>query len=255
MLLAIDVGNSNTEFGVFAGRQLKSTWKCETDKLKDVSSARSELSSVLTALKMRPTEVLQIGVSSVVPQLASVFETVSKDQFHKLPLVVHPGLDLGIRILYKIHETLGTDRICSAVAGFSKYGGPLIIVDLGTATTFNVIDTSGAFLGGSITLGLKSTSDALHDRAARLPSVSLELPKTVIAKDTNSAIQSGVMFGCVDAIDGMAGRIQSELGATAKIIATGGLCKVVAPASKTISACEPFLVLEGIRIICERNAA
>ncbi len=253
MLLAIDVGNSNTEFGVFAGDQLKASWKCESQTLQSVSIASAEVEQHLTSLQIRPADISQVGISSVIPRLTQLFDTLSTQLMGKQAIVVNPSLNLGIRILYTNPETLGTDRICSAVAGFHKYGGPLIVIDLGTATTFNVIDASGTFLGGSITLGLKSTAEALHSRTAQLPSISLEFPKSVIAKDTQSALQAGVLYSAVAALDGMVTRIRTELGMSTKVVATGGLSALVAQISRTIEVCEPTLVLEGIRLIVERQ--
>jgi type III pantothenate kinase len=157
-----------------------------------------------------------------------------------------------MRVLYTDPAAVGADRLCNAIAGFRKYGGPLVVIDFGTATTFDVIAASGDYLGGVITLGLDSTASELHRRAAKLPKIELRFPPSVIGKETEASMQSGVMFGTVDAVEGIIRRIAAELGEKPKVIATGGLSGIIAAHTKVIQACEPSLVLDGVRLIYER---
>jgi type III pantothenate kinase len=159
---------------------------------------------------------------------------------------------LGIRILYRDPSAVGADRLCNAVAGFVKYGGPLIIIDFGTATTYDVVSGEGDYLGGVITLGLESTAEELHRRAAKLPRIELRFPPLAIGDDTASSMQAGVLFGAVDATEGIVKRIRAELGKPARVIATGGLAKTIATHTPVIEAVEPSLVLDGIWLILER---
>jgi type III pantothenate kinase len=193
-----------------------------------------------------------VGISSVVPDLTDVFESLARKYFHVEPVTVTASLDLGIRVLYTDPSVVGADRLCNAIAGFRKYGGPLVVIDFGTATTFDVISASGDYLGGVITLGLESTASELHRRAAKLPKIELRFPSSVIGKETEASMQSGVMFGAVDAVEGTIRRISAELGTTPRVIATGGLAGILAARTKVIEACEPSLVLDGVRMIYER---
>jgi type III pantothenate kinase len=200
-----------------------------------------------------PSAVSGVGISSVVPDLTHVFEMMARAYLGAEPVTVHAGLDLGITLLYRDPGAVGADRICNAVAGFGKYGGPLVIIDFGTATTYDVVSARGEYLGGVISLGLESAAMELHRRAAKLPRIELRFPPSVIGRDTVSSMQAGIMFGAVDAVEGMIGRIRKELGAPARVIATGGLSSTIAGCTDLISACEPSLVLEGVRMIYERN--
>ncbi len=167
-------------------------------------------------------------------------------------MTINASLDLGLRVHYADPLAVGADRLCNAVAGYRKYGGPLIIIDLGTATTFDVVATNGDYLGGVIMLGMESSAAELHRRAARLPKIELHFPARVIGRDTTTSMQAGVMYGTIDALEGMVRRITAELGQPARVIATGGLSAAVASHSSMINACEPSLVLEGIRLVYER---
>jgi type III pantothenate kinase len=199
-----------------------------------------------------PSSLKGVGIASVVPDLTSVFETLSRKYLTVEPVTVSGKLELGIRIHYRDPTAVGADRLCNAVAGFAKYGGPLIIIDFGTATTFDVVERNGDYLGGVIALGLESTAAELHRRAAKLPNIELAFPSGVIGKDTQSSMQAGVMYGAVDALEGTVRRIRSELGVPARVIATGGLAPVIAHHTTVIEAVEPALVLDGIRRIWER---
>jgi type III pantothenate kinase len=194
-----------------------------------------------------------VGISSVVPDLTEIFETVASRYLKAESVVISGSLrNLGMTIEYTDPASVGADRICNAVAGYEKYGGPLIIVDFGTATTFDIVSSSGSYMGGVICLGIESSASELHRRAARLPKVDLRFPSSVIARDTISSMQAGLMFGTLEALEGLVRRIRRELGHEAGVIATGGLATVIARHTKIFSAVEPALVLEGIRIIVGR---
>jgi type III pantothenate kinase len=193
-----------------------------------------------------------VGISSVVPDLTDIFITIAQKYLKVEPICVSAALDLGIKVLYRDPSTIGADRLCNAIAGFKKYGGPSIIIDFGTATTYDVVSKDGDYVGGIIALGLEAGAAELHRRAAKLPKIELHFPKHVIGRETVSSMQSGIMFGGVDTVEGIVRRIKKELGSEAKVIATGGLSTVMAKHTKVIEACEPSLVLEGIRLIYER---
>jgi len=193
-----------------------------------------------------------VGISSVVPDLTGVFESLARTYFAVEPVTVSAALDLGIRVMYRDPSAVGADRLCNAVAGFARYGGPLIIIDFGTATTYDVVAVNGDYLGGVITLGLESTAAELHRRAAMLPKVELRFPPHVVGTETAASMQAGLMYGTVEAVEGIVRRIQKELGTKTRVIATGGLSSLIAQHTSVIETCEPSLVLDGIRMIFER---
>ena len=252
MLLAVDIGNTHTGLGVFSHDRLIATHRLSTNRHRTVEETWTALSPFFSGTGISPLTLKGFGISSVVPEATAAFSALARDHLKKEPVTITGRLDLGIKILYDDPATLGADRICNAVAGFQKYGGPLIIVDLGTATTYDVVNERGDFLGGPIALGLGSQAAELHRRAAQLPEIELEAPPSVIARDTRSAMQAGVVIGGIEAMEGLVRRIRQELGTEAKVIATGGLSQHIAPLSAVIEACEPYLVLEGIRLIVGR---
>jgi type III pantothenate kinase len=252
MLLAIDIGNTHTVVGVFSGPTLMADWRMSSAGDRTADEIWLTMRDFCEGVKIRPKEITRVGISSVVPNLTGIFETIARKYIGVTPLTVDGKLNLGIRIHYSDPAAVGADRLCNAIAGFSKYGGPLVIIDFGTATTFDVVSGKGDYLGGVICLGLESSASELHRRAARLPKVDLRFPDRTVGLDTVSSIQSGLMFGTVDTVEGIVRRIRQELGAPAKVIATGGLAPVLAGHTGVIEAVEPALVLEGIRLITER---
>lgn len=254
MLLALDVGNTHTVIGLFEGPRLTADWRIASLTHRTADESWLSIRNFCTDAGISPEAITAVGISSVVPDLTGVFESMARKYVKVEPVTVHASLDLGMPIRYHDPTAVGADRLCNAVAGFSKYGGPLIIIDFGTATTFDVVSGAGEYLGGVITLGLESTAAELHRRAAKLPRIELRFPDTVIGRETASSMQAGVMYGAVDASEGMVRRIRNELGVEARVIATGGLARVVARHTPVIEACEPSLVLDGIRLICERAA-
>jgi type III pantothenate kinase len=252
MLLAIDIGNTHTVVGVYKGAELIADWRVSSLATRTADETWQTIKNFCVDAGIPLTSLDGVGISSVVPDLTDIFEAMARKYIKVEPVVVSGNLDLGFRVLYKDPTAVGADRLCNAIAGFRKYGGPLIIVDFGTATTFDVVGEKGDYLGGVIALGLESTASELHRRAAKLPKIELHFPDVVIGTDTVTSMQAGVLFGTVDALEGMVRRIQAELGQKAHVIATGGLAQVVAKHAKVIEACEPSLVLDGVKLIWER---
>ena len=252
MLLAIDVGNTHTVVGIYDGPRLLTDWRIASWTNRTSDEQWLTVKSFCTDAGIRPASITGVGISSVVPDLTDVFEGMVRKYLKLEPIVVSASLDLGIRVLYKVPSAVGADRLCNAVAGYKKYGGPLIIIDFGTATTYDVVGANGDYLGGVIALGLESSATELHRRAAKLPRIELHFPSGVIGTDTASSMQAGIMFGAVDAVEGTVRRIRKELGTEARVIATGGLSSVIAKYTEIIEACEPSLVLDGVRLIFER---
>ena len=255
MLLAIDIGNTNTVVGVFSHDRLIAEWRLASSVPRTPDEIWHLIKGFLTDAGIKETDITHAGISSVVPDLTSAYAAIVETHLHAKPCFVDASADIGIKVLVTDPSTVGADRLCNAIAGFARYGGPLIVIDLGTATTYDVIDAKGNYLGGAIALGLESESAELHRRAAKLPRIELRFPKNVVGKDTVSSMQAGIMFAAADAIEGMVRRIRSELGAQARVIATGGLSTIVAPYCPSIESVEPSLVLDGIRLICERASA
>ncbi|HUI31422.1 MAG TPA: type III pantothenate kinase [Candidatus Acidoferrales bacterium] len=253
MLLCIDVGNTTTQFGVYDTKKLKRDYRVASEVVRTEDEIGIVVSSLLQHDGIKPRKVNGVGISSVVPNLTGILERMSKKYFNCDPLVITSELELGIRVDYDEPKAIGSDRICVAVAGFKKYGGPLIILDFGTATTFDVVSKDGVYLGGAIAPGIETAAADLQRRAAKLPRIELSFPDEVIGKTTVASMQSGIMFGAVDAMEGIVRRIKISLGAESKVIATGGYSKIIAAKTKVIDHIEPALVLEGIRIIYKAN--
>ena len=253
MLLAIDIGNSNVVWGTFKNQTLKHHWRLNTDPAKTSDEYGAIFQRLLRASGIGPDQVTGVILSSVVPSLTPAFEQMSEALFHHKPLVVSPDLDTGLKLSYTNPRELGSDRLVNAAAAYARYKSALIIIDLGTATTFGAVTQAGEYLGGVIAPGLSIAADALHSRTAKLPKVDLVRPKTVIGKDTISSIQSGLIFGYAGLVDGIVVRMQQELGQKARVIATGGLSSVIAPESRTIQEVCPFLTLEGLEWLYRRT--
>ncbi|MBP8975564.1 MAG: type III pantothenate kinase [Bacteroidetes bacterium] len=253
MFLAVDIGNTHTVIALWNGKE----WLQE----KRISSAltSSEIEQEIHSwLKNQCTKVHinGIGISSVVPAITSSISVGLEKETGIRPLLISANLDLGIKINYEDPQTLGVDRICSSVAGYTKYGGPIIVIDLGTATTYNCITSRGEFIGGVIGAGVETSMLSLSQRAAQLPLVPLELPTTALNTNTIASIQAGILYGAIDAMESMLGRLSKEMAryeeATPTVIATGGFSSLISNYSKTIHHVEPMLVLDGIRILWQR---
>lgn len=252
MLLAIDVGNTHTVVGVFDGERLVADWRMTSSTHRTADESWLTIRNFCAEGGIAPGRLTGVGISSVVPDLTDIFELMAQKYLKCQPVTVSAALDLGIGIRYADPTAVGADRLCNAVAGHRKYGGPLIVIDFGTATTYDVIAENGDYLGGVIALGLESSAMELHRRTAKLPRIELHMPPSVIGRETVSSMQAGVMFGGVDAVEGIVRRIRKELGKEARVIATGGLAPLIAQQTTVIEALEPALVLEGIRLIHER---
>ncbi len=248
-LLAIDIGNTQTTIGLFGGDRLLQTWRLST-RAPRTSDELWVLVEHLIAGLPTPTHV---GISSVVPELTRAFARMIDARMQLTPLIINHESVRSLKIAYDPPQAVGPDRLCGAVAGFKMVGGPLILVDLGTATVFDVISAEGVYLGGLIAPGLSTAAEALHRAAALLPVVELHFPPQVIGTSTETAIQSGILYGALDMIDGVVERIQKILPVRAHVIATGGFAGLLKAESRTIERVEPDLVLHGIRYVCEEQ--
>lgn len=252
MLLAIDAGNTQTHIGAFEGERLVDHWRfaTETDATADLLAVR--LRGLLGLSGIEPDEIASAVVASVVPALGPAYEAVGK-RFSVPVLMVAPGIKTGISVRVDDPREVGADRLVNAVAAFEKHGGPCVVVDFGTAITFDVVSAQGEYLGGVIGPGVEISLDALASRTAKLPRVELTPPPRVIGTNTVDSIRSGLVNGFAGAIDGVAARIADELGGKPRFIATGGLASTVAPLCSSIDEVDDRLTLDGLRLIWERN--
>jgi type III pantothenate kinase len=253
MLLAIDIGNTVTTLGVFKDSELRASWHLATIIDRKADEHAALLLNLLSHQGLEPSDITKATVGCVVPPLLSIHEELFNRYFHISPLVVASGVKTGVRIRMENPKEVGADRIANAAAAHHLYRGPVIIVDLGTATTFDVVSKEGDYLGGAIAPGMNTAAEALFTQAAMLPRVELAAPKRVIGNNTASAIQSGIVFGYVGLIEGIVSRIQQELGEKAKVVATGGWAEIIARETTVIEAVNPDLTLIGLRIIYYMN--
>jgi type III pantothenate kinase len=253
LLLTINANNTQTKIGVYRGRDLLHHWRLSSETGRTADEVAVLLRSLFDSAGARFDAVGGVAISSVVPELMETLVRLSRDYFHLTPLVAGPDAQTGMRILYENPREVGADRICAAVAAYAQYGGPAIVVDLGTATTFSVVSREGDFLGGAIAPGIGISVDALAEHAAQLHRVPLEAPRTAIGRSTTVAMQAGVVFGFVGLVNDVVRRIREELGAPAVTVATGGWADLVVPHCDCIDHHDPLLVLEGLRLIYERS--
>jgi len=253
MLLAIDVGNTNIVLGLYQKKKLIIHWRIETDRERTEDEYAALMRGLFSINDLKFDVVKDIIVSCVVPPILPIIENLSKKYFNTSPLVVGPGIKTGIPILYDNPKEVGADRIVNAVAGYERYGGPLIIVDFGTATTFDAVSKGGEYLGGVITPGIGISMEALFEKAAKLPKIELIKPSTVIGRNTISSMQSGAIYGYAGLVDRIVEEMRKELDRDTYVVATGGLAELIIPESLTIKEVNPFLTLDGLQIIFEMN--
>jgi type III pantothenate kinase len=253
LLLTIDIGNTDTTFGVFEGEELRATWHMATDIHRLADEYAALLLNLMRQQGIDTPDIKAIALCSVVPPLISTFDELFKRYFQVTPLVVGAGVKTGVRIRMDNPREVGADRIINAAAAHHLYGGPVIVTDLGTATTFDTVSKEGDYLGGAIAPGIMSATEALSARTSMLSRVELAHPQRAIGTNTIAAMQSGIIFGYVALIEGLVARIQKELEEKAKVIATGGYANLIAKETKVFDEINLNLTLIGLRLIYEMN--
>jgi type III pantothenate kinase len=254
MILVMDVGNTNIVLGVYEGKKLLVSWRMATDKERTADEYGMFIVSLFNNEKLEVVEVEAIIIASVVPPIMYSLEHAIRKYFKHEPIIVGPGVKTGINIKYENPREVGADRIVNAVAGFELYGGPLIVVDFGTATKFEAISSKGEYLGGVICPGVKIAADALFQKASKLPRIELSKPENVIGRNTVANLQSGIIYGQIGQVDYIVTRMKKEMKEeNIRVVATGGLARLIAGEAETIDEINGQLTLDGLRIIYERN--
>jgi type III pantothenate kinase len=253
VLLVIDVGNSNIVLGIYREEQLLRDWRVSTDRSKTPDEYAILIHELFRLADISVADVTAVIISSVVPTLTGVLEKLCRQHLSHEPYVVGPGMKTGMPILYDNPREVGADRIVNAVAAFEKHRCPLIIVDFGTATTFDVVNQRGEYCGGAIAPGLMISTEALFQKASKLPRIDVVKPPAIIAKNTVNSMQAGIFFGYIGLVDEIVQRIKLEMGESPRVIATGGLAGLIAPETRTINEVDEYLTLEGLRLLYQRN--
>lgn len=253
MLLAIDIGNTHIVIGIFDNEKLLGSWRLSSSISRTEDESYLVIKLLLDQINASPGKISGVVISSVVPNFTNIYKMLAVKYFKKEPIIVSANLKLGIKVLYQTPSAVGADRLCNAVAAYNKYGGPCVIIDFGTATTFDIVSKKGEYLGGIIYPGIETASVELHRRAAQLPKIELKFPENIIGRNTIESMQAGIMYGALDAMEGLIKRIEKELGHKVTVIATGGYSKSICQKSKLKIICAPDLVLEGAMIIYKMN--
>ncbi len=253
MLLAIDIGNTNVVVGIFEKDRLAANWRVGTNTQITPDEYAMIFKDLFGFAGLEFGQVAGVIISTVVPPLLPVMAEMSRKYFRIEPMIVTHQLRTGITIKYDNPKEVGADRIVNAAAAYRLYGGPLIIVDFGTATTFCAVTGEGEYLGGAITPGIRISAEALFQRASKLPRVELVKPARVIGADTTTAMQAGILYGYAGLVDGIVERMKKELPGSPRVVATGGLAELVAPETKSIQEIRPQLTLEGLQLLYELN--
>ncbi|MGD6969390.1 type III pantothenate kinase [Rossellomorea vietnamensis] len=253
MIFVLDVGNTNIVLGVYEGEELKYHWRMETNRHKTEDEYGMIVKNLFQHVNLSLGSIEGIIISSVVPPIMFSLERMCEKYFNITPLVVGPGVKTGLDIKYENPREVGADRIVNAVAGIKEYGGPLIIVDFGTATTYCYINEDKQYMGGAIAPGIGISTEALYSKAAKLPRIEIGRPDHIIGKNTVSAMQSGILYGYVGQVEGIVKRMKATGSTNPLVIATGGLAQLISKESDVIDVVDSFLTLKGLKLIYERN--
>lgn len=252
MLLAIDIGNTHTEIGLFSESGFVTSWRIATGVNRTEDEMMMFIHGFLSQENVKINDIQDLIIASVVPNITQIFIQLSRNYFKKEPLIVDDTIDLGISIHYDPPGSVGADRLCNAVSAYQRFGGPVVVVDFGTATTLDIVNAGGEYIGGAIAPGLELASLSLVERTSKLPKIPLKFPPSAIGRRTEESMQAGVMYGSVKMIDGLIEMFREELGNELKIVATGGLAPLISTKSRYIQHLEPNLVLDGLKRIYER---
>ncbi|MCR8636128.1 type III pantothenate kinase [Paenibacillus radicis (ex Xue et al. 2023)] len=253
MILVVDVGNTNIVLGIYKGKQLLHDWRLSTNRSATADEYGMTMYNLFRHAGISLDQVNGVIISSVVPPLMFVLEQLCVKYLKKAPLIVGPGIKTGLNIRYENPREVGADRIVNAVAAIEQYGAPCIVVDFGTATTFDYIDEAGQYIGGAVAPGIGISTEALYQRAAKLPRIELVKPKSVVGRNTIASMQAGIIYGFAGQVDGIVDRICDEFKVKPKVVATGGLAELICSESRTIKCVNQLLTLQGLQIIYERN--